>query len=1120
MAGLVDLNGKELTVPRQRTATSTPPQISQALNRQGMNTSGSMGPGTPQRPRTGYSVEPRSTDYPIGVNLATQSRSAWGRTSYDVMKAIIDAYDVARMCINHKIDELRSMEPMFLPADGVTGDVSAAIDAARTVMAFPDRESPFDSWVAMLLESALRYDAPALYKRRNYNGEIISYEVLDGTTILPYIDEYGRRPQPPAPAYFQRIQGMTDTWFTREDITYVPFRPQADSPYGLAPIESILLTANTDLRFQWHFLQMFTEGTIPGGFINLPPDISSPDQVEEWQEYWDAFTLGDQSILHKLTVVPNGTTVTETRPKTFDKDFPQYLIKRTAGAFGVVPQDLGLVEDVNRANGETQTDIQFRINTLPWVRWLEGIVSRYLQIDLGLPVAVKLDTGRDKEDRLAEAQAWQVYIETGMASPDEGRQELLGLEVDNDRPIPRGIISSRVGFIPFNSVLAVSGPVDSETGAPTGDAPLPTQGFDGTPGLIPDKQPGGTQFKRAPINHDNPLHPEDEGPVPGTDVVGGPTEPAADEEVAKSAADESAELAQFRRFAKAAQRRGKWRDFQFTVVDGVHAHRLNDAARAELRKAAGEVIAAGLAVRALDTGRVLMLQRGLDLDDPASGAWEFPGGHIEDGEQPFDAACREWQEEVGILLPAVATADAYAQFTSWAASNGVYVGFVFDVGSEADIALADRAVVTNPDDPDGDIVEAVAWWAPSLIVGNPAIREELLDDAPVVLAALNGTESYTEGEVLAPAEESVSDLVEENGLGILDEIPEPIADAAVDAVDDLGKGSFERGFNARAELNGFPVRLDENRKPGEITIVVTDPEDDAGPLVKGWRDTSPLTPQHDYDLQITDHYTPAIRAAIVALINQVPVEQVINDAGGSALMKADADTIDTDQIAQQVRDRIAKYGDELDTDDLEQIIRQVIVDGYTAGGHAAGLQLSGHSVQIRGVTGTAIATTDWATWTPGDTAAALKTADGGLKALLDQSGVTIKGITRTTLDQIGNKIAAGLQAGDPTSKVAQGIRDLVDGSSWRADLIAHTETARAMTAAAMDVYNVNGIDEWDLLTTEGACEECIAIADQNPHPVSDDEDAPPVHGYCRCASAPRPNGQESAEPVAEDVSEE
>ncbi len=742
-------------------APRTPQAIEQALSQAGMDAQAPFGPGRPLSPYDGYSRRPRSMDYPAGVNTATRGREAWGRPSFATLKGIIDAYDVARMCINHKIDELRSMEPLFVPLDGRSGDLTEALDAARKVLAFPDRDLPYDAWLSKWLESCLRYDAGSLYRRRNRFGDVIGLESLDGSTIFPYVDEHGRRPTAPEPAFQQVVHGQVWNWYTAQDIDYTLFRPQSDSPYGLAPMESILLTANTDIRFQWWFLQAFTEGNMPEAFGEVPPDMSSADKVAEFQDYWDAIMEGDQAGQHKVKWVPNGSKITPVRDNKFNADFPEYLMRRTAAAYGVIPQDLGLVKDVNRANGETQTDVQFRVNTLPWVRFVEGTLSRYLQFDVGLPVKVNLDTGRDKEDRLAEAQAWDIYIKAGMASVDEGRQELLGLPIDNERPVPRFIFSTRTGPVPLTSVMSIAGKIDPETAAPAEDAPLVNVPYEGAEGVLADKAPGGAEFKRAPIDPDEPRRPDLEHPVPGSetagtklaqqplakDMTGGVTSatgivgnPMAGDKTTDDDEDELArasELAAFRRFTKARVRDGRWRNFTFTTLTGRQGVEANRQARALLRKAQNTPSVAGLAVVAADTGRVLMLQRALDPDDPAGGMWEFPGGHVEDGEDTLEAAVREWSEETG--CPPVT-----GPITGgWTSANGIYRGTVLTVDSESAVAInPDVPHTQNPDDPDGDLVETVAWMDPTHLPGNPAVRAELAADLEFVLPAL-GVEQVT-----------------------------------------------------------------------------------------------------------------------------------------------------------------------------------------------------------------------------------------------------------------------------------------------------------------------------------------------------------------------------------------
>ena len=133
-------------------------------------------------------------------------------------------------------------------------------------------------------------------------------------------------------------------------------------------------------------------------------------------------------------------------------------------------------------------------------------------------------------------------------------------------------------------------------------------------------------------------------------------------------------------------------------------------------------VAAGFAVRAADTGRILMLQRAFEEDDPAGGKWEFPGGRMDGSETAFDAARREWAEEVQLQPPDGDLSGI------WQASNGRYRGFVLTVPEDAVDILGARDEVDNPDDPDGDLVESLAWWDPSSARIIRPCREELAED--------------------------------------------------------------------------------------------------------------------------------------------------------------------------------------------------------------------------------------------------------------------------------------------------------------------------------------------------------------------------------------------------------
>lgn len=141
-----------------------------------------------------------------------------------------------------------------------------------------------------------------------------------------------------------------------------------------------------------------------------------------------------------------------------------------------------------------------------------------------------------------------------------------------------------------------------------------------------------------------------------------------------------------------------------------------------------DVVAAGLAIRAKDTGRVLMIQRAHDEDDPAGGMWEFPGGRLDPGETPLEAARREFEEETGLQVPDGGVAATWSQ--------GPYIGHVVHVGSESDVPVLDRAKGANPDDPGNDSPEAIAWWDPAELKSNPAVRSELQEHPKRVRRAL------------------------------------------------------------------------------------------------------------------------------------------------------------------------------------------------------------------------------------------------------------------------------------------------------------------------------------------------------------------------------------------------
>lgn len=737
--------------------TSIPASILAGEAASQMTPSSPFSPGTPIAPYDGFSRTPRTHNFATGINISSRPR-IHERVSFETLRGLVEAYDVAQMCIWHRIDSLRSLDWSLVAKPGHNGDVTDAIAIGMQVLAKPDRDLPFSTWLASWLYDILAYDAGSLYRLRNRRGDAIGLRVVDGTNIAPMLDYWGNTPSPEKPgapeppAYVQYANGLIWDWLTVSDMIYQPFRKRPNSPYGAAPVESILLNANTDLRFQSYFLQRFTDGNLPSGFASAP-ETWTPDQIEAFQELWDATLYGDQAAKHQIRWMPGGSKIEWSNEKDFQDHFSLFLMRKTCAAFHVVPSDLGFTESVNRSSGESQADVQHRVGDLPLIRHVQTILTGFLQDDLGLPLCFLFDLGEEQTDRLDQAQADKIYMELGVIGGSDLREMRYGKPEPDGQPMPRFVLTTHAGPVPLSSLYAVAGQIDPETAAPMPGAPLPHTVFTGAEGVTPSPPAKGEPLAQQVYGLDamptapppQPVAPAPEAEVAkegdasgGTagittatgltsyDLVGqhDDEDDRDRQELAKS------ELLAFRRFAKQRRRRGAWNDFEFRHVDHVHARRLNQTGRAAFRKAQGQVAVAGLAVQAADTGRVLMLQRYLDPEDPAAGCWEFPGGHLEGDESPLQGAWREWAEETGCIPP------PGVQTGSWVSPNGVYQGIVWQVPSEDCVPLKARDEITNPDDPDGDQVEAIAFWDPAQLAGNPAVRPELVADLDLVLDAL------------------------------------------------------------------------------------------------------------------------------------------------------------------------------------------------------------------------------------------------------------------------------------------------------------------------------------------------------------------------------------------------
>ncbi len=945
--------------------------VETALQEQGLSWSPPFGPGRPLNPYLGYRTPARVRDYQVGTNVQITPRH--GRISFETLRGIMGSYDIAQLCVQHRVDDVRSLDISWLPAAGVKTDVTADVDQAKEFFRMPDRRRPFSAWLAMWLYDIMRWDAGALYIRRNNLEEPIALEVVDGTTLIPLTDFYGRVPLDEddddidpddleidgdvVPAFVQIIQGLPWVWLTADDLIYQPLNPVPESLYGLAPLEKILLTANTDIRFQWHFLNYFTEGSLPAGFMDAPPDMSDPAQIQMWQEIWDDIMIGDQTKLRQIRWVPNGSKFTSAKNEDFNPEFPLYLLRRTCAAYGVTPNDMGFTEDVNRASADTQVDVQFRVGTQPLLRHIEEVLTLFAQRELGLRVQLQIDDGREVEDRVATAQAHSIYIQAGVESPDEVRDE-LGMMTDKTQAVSR-FIQTRQGVVPLEALLSqTKNPIDPETYAPAG--PVPYQSLLPSP-IGKPPEPGETQGEAA--------------------VESGVGEQSGVPAGQRPALAGGADASNTNTTPSAAIAKG------LSVGDEVSHEGVSGTVTAVWRDQVG-----GLRVN---------VQR-----DDGLGEYGLPIGQISQGASARTARIAAWKA-------------ATAGVTAATGITGIdLTGHDHDHDHDED------------EDDEAELAkQAIDLWRASSrnrVRKGRAVRRFVDPNLPAdvhdrIWGALEG--ACTRREV----------------------------DAAFDAA--LGK--------ARARKAGYSTAADFHRH--------------ADPIV--------------------EHYQPLIADQLRALVPAGKVEQVAGKhkpAVAKAVTESPPAGGDEDDLVGVLRDALAAVATEKAVTKLGGLLRELYGDSALQGAHSAATAASAPLPDW--VASLDLPDDYWDRWQPGWGEAASKVAGDGLKDLLDEQDVTIKGMSDTSLERLANTLADGLKAGDSISATARNAVDAV-GDRSRASTIVNTEYARAMSSTSVDTFRQLGVEQVNWLAEDDACPECDANASGSPYQL-DDAPTVPEHPDC------------------------
>lgn len=398
------------------------------------------GPADPLPPVAPDDVKGRQFDYPFAVNLQVNRPKANEGVTFEQMRALADGYDLLRLVIEKRKDQLAGAQWTVRRRDvlGTKANEALAhdprVDAAIALFRNPDRASGWDGWLRMLLEDLLVIDAPTLYVRRTRGGAAYSLEPVDGSTIKRVLDGGGRTPAPPEAAYQQVLKGLPAVEYTADELLYRPRNPRTNRVYGYSPVEQIIVTVNIALRRQAHVLEYYGSGSVPDALVGVPADWT-PEQIQQWQEWWDMMLAGDLAARRKTKFVPGdlAKNFKETKQPPLKDMFDEWLARVVCFAFSIEPTPF--VVQVNRATSEVSREQSQADGVGPLRHWVKTLVDDILAHHMGMPdlefVWEEVDAVSPTEQAAINVQ----YVTAGILTADEVRAD-MGRDPLPEQPDP------------------------------------------------------------------------------------------------------------------------------------------------------------------------------------------------------------------------------------------------------------------------------------------------------------------------------------------------------------------------------------------------------------------------------------------------------------------------------------------------------------------------------------------------------------------------------------------------------------------------------------------------------------------------------------------------------------
>lgn len=272
------------------------------------------------------------------------------------------------------------------------------------------------------VEDLLALDAGVWELIPNSKGEIVALNSVDAASIRFKINNKGEQL-----SYVQVIDGRNVADFESNELIYMMMNPQNNVqryPYGMSPIEGILLAIQSSLNADLHNANMFAADNVPSGILNL--GNIHEHEAEAIKALWDSQVIGNTQGL-KFMFGPEKVDFLDFKRSNKDMQYIQYLDRITRiilASFGLSSIDLNIIQDTNRSTSIAQQKLSNSRGVMTVRHIIEETINTRLFRAMGFKtISFEFDKMVDLAERKMQAEIDKIYVsDIGALSINEIRE--------------------------------------------------------------------------------------------------------------------------------------------------------------------------------------------------------------------------------------------------------------------------------------------------------------------------------------------------------------------------------------------------------------------------------------------------------------------------------------------------------------------------------------------------------------------------------------------------------------------------------------------------------------------------------------------------------------------------